>query len=127
MKEVLLLLFLGHALAFFSYRGVSRCGSEWICLRANPITSDGSNYGTSVTEEEAFQWFDEALLFVKGGSGGAGATTFKLGKDRQQGPPSGGSGGDGGSVVFEVCICNANASPMHVQCMCPINTLQGLG
>jgi hypothetical protein len=117
MKTVLLALLLGYAFAFFSHRTVSRCGSEWSCFRANPITSDGSNYGTSVTEDEAFQWFDEALLFVKGGSGGTGATTFKLGKDRQQGPPSGGSGGDGGSVIFEVCACNANASPMQNQCM----------
>jgi len=71
-------------------------------LHANPVTKEGSSYDrSSISEEESFQWFDEALLFVRGGSGGAGASTFKLGKDRQHGPPSGGSGGDGGNVIFE--------------------------
>lgn len=44
--------------------------------------------------------FDEAFIFVKGGSGGQGANTFKFGKGRQHHSPSGGSGGDGGSVIL---------------------------
>lgn len=44
--------------------------------------------------------FDEAFIFVKGGSGGQGANTFKFGKGRQHHSPTGGSGGDGGSVIL---------------------------
>ena len=36
-------------------------------LGANPVTSDGSNYRTDVTEDEAFLWFDEALVHVRAG------------------------------------------------------------
>ena len=39
---------------------------------ANPVTSDGSNIRGDITEEEAFQWFDEAFVYVRAGSGGAG-------------------------------------------------------
>ena len=67
---------------------------------ANPITQSGSNYRGDITEEEAFLWFDEAKIYVKAGSGGAGASTFKFGKARQHVAPSGGSGGDGGNVIF---------------------------
>ena len=31
-------------------------------LRANPINSDGSKYRGDITEEEAFLWFDEAMV-----------------------------------------------------------------
>lgn len=69
-------------------------------LGANPVTSDGSNYRTDVTEDEAFLWFDEALVHVRAGSGGQGANTFKYGGRKQHASPNGGSGGLGGSVVF---------------------------
>lgn len=48
----------------------------------------------------AFDCIDEVVIFVRGGSGGPGATTFKFGKGRQHCAPSGGSGGDGGSVII---------------------------
>ena len=67
---------------------------------ANPVTQSGSNYRGDITEDEAFLWFDEAMIHVKAGSGGAGASTFKFGKARQHVAPSGGSGGDGGNVIF---------------------------
>ncbi len=44
--------------------------------------------------------FDEALIYVRGGSGGHGSNTFKFGKGRQHQRPFGGSGGDGGSVFL---------------------------
>lgn len=47
-------------------------------------------------------WFDEAVVFVRGGSGGHGSSAQKFGKARQHVHPNGGSGGDGGSVVFVV-------------------------
>ena len=71
-------------------------------LRANPVTSGGSNLRGDVTEQEAFLWFDEAMIHVKAGSGGAGSNAVKFGKARQHIAPSGGSGGQGGSVIFTV-------------------------
>jgi len=50
---------------------------------ANPVNQDGSSFRGDITEEEAFLWFDEAFVYVRGGSGGAGASTFKYGKSRQ--------------------------------------------
>lgn len=73
-----------------------------IFLFANPVTSDGNNYRGDISEEEAFLWFDEALVHVRAGSGGAGSNAFKFGKARQHVAPSGGSGGNGGSVVLTV-------------------------
>lgn len=66
---------------------------------ANPITQEGNHIDAS--EEKAFQWFDEALLFCRAGSGGAGASTYKFGKDRQRGYANGGTGGDGGNIIFQ--------------------------
>lgn len=71
-------------------------------MLANPITSDGSNLRGDVTESEAFLWFDEALIHVRAGSGGAGSSAVKFGKSRQHIAPSGGSGGNGGSVILTV-------------------------
>ena len=71
-------------------------------LWANPVTAEGSNYRGDITEQEAFLWFDEAFVHVRAGSGGAGSSAVKFGKGRQHVAPSGGSGGDGGSVIFTV-------------------------
>ena len=70
-------------------------------LYANPVTEAGSKY-RDTTEDEAFLWFDEAMVFARAGSGGAGSTAMKFGKARQHMRPTGGSGGDGGSVIFTV-------------------------
>lgn len=45
-------------------------------------------------------FLDEAVICVRGGTGGRGSNEFKLGRGRQQLHPFGGSGGDGGSVVL---------------------------
>lgn len=71
-------------------------------LSANPVTAEGSNLRGDITESEAFLWFDEAFVHVRAGSGGAGSSAVKFGKARQHVAPSGGSGGNGGSVIFTV-------------------------
>jgi len=58
------------------------------------------------------QFYDQADVYVRGGSGGPGAVTFKPLRGRGQGPPNGGSGGRGGSV--------------YLLCDNKMNTLQGL-
>lgn len=45
--------------------------------------------------------FDEAVIFVRGGSGGPGSSAAKFGKNRQHLAPFGGSGGNGGSVFLQ--------------------------
>lgn len=54
---------------------------------------------TSATNEYSF--FDEAIIYVRAGSGGQGANTYKR-IGQQQGPPDGGNGGNGGNVVLMV-------------------------
>ena len=71
-------------------------------LFANPVNQEGSNYRGDITEQEAFQWFDEALIHVRAGSGGHGSSAVKFGKARQHRGVTGGSGGNGGSVIFTV-------------------------
>lgn len=55
-----------------------------------------------MTGDDSTDCFDEALIYVKGGSGGQGSNAFKFGKGRQHLAPYGGSGGDGSSVYFRL-------------------------
>lgn len=78
-------------------------------LYANPVTQEGSNYGKYTNEEDAFLWFDEALFYARAGSGGAGSSGFKFGKNRQHRYPTGGSGGTGGNVYL---VADANVNTL---------------
>lgn len=49
-----------------------------------------------------YSFFDEAIIYVRAGSGGQGSSTFKKGVGKQNGPPDGGNGGKGGSVILIV-------------------------
>lgn len=55
---------------------------------------------TSSTNEYSF--FDEAIIYVRAGSGGQGASTYRKGVNNQNGPPDGGNGGKGGNVVLQI-------------------------
>jgi GTP-binding protein len=47
------------------------------------------------------QFIDEAKIFIKSGSGGAGCMSFRREAHIPRGGPDGGNGGRGGSIIFE--------------------------
>ena len=47
------------------------------------------------------RFIDEAKIFVKGGDGGNGCTSFRREKYIANGGPDGGDGGSGGNVILE--------------------------
>lgn len=62
------------------------------------ISSVNENTGN----ENEYSFYDEATIYVRAGSGGQGASTYKKAKKSQNGIPDGGSGGTGGSIYLEV-------------------------
>lgn len=92
----------GHG---FSPKGYTTQRKQWSDLHqlhANPVTSEGNKYGGDISEDEAFLWFDEALVHVRAGTGGPGSNTYKYGLHKQHVRPNGGSGGNGGSIIFTI-------------------------
>ena len=62
---------------------------------------DGPNAEeSSITNEYSF--FDEAIIYVRAGSGGQGSSTYKKMGKNQNGPPDGGNGGNGGNVILQI-------------------------
>ena len=59
-----------------------------------------------------FAFFDQAQMYVRAGSGGQGAATFKLQNGRQKGAADGGAGGRGGDVVF---VCDGKINTLQVR------------
>ena len=53
-------------------------------------------------EFNEYSFFDEATIYVRAGSGGQGASTYKKGVGGQNAQPDGGNGGRGGDVILEV-------------------------
>jgi GTP-binding protein len=61
------------------------------------ITTPSSSMAGS---EGDYSFFDEASIYVRAGSGGQGASTFKRAKKGADGIPDGGTGGIGGNIVM---------------------------
>jgi len=71
--------------------------SDKVIETDDTIDADGTE---SVNE---YSFFDEAIIFVRAGSGGQGSSTYKkVGTTGQNGPPDGGNGGKGGNVILQV-------------------------
>ena len=65
----------------------------------NPALAPQTNNNNSNNE---YSFFDEATIYIRAGSGGQGASTYKKGVKNQNGPPDGGNGGKGGDVIFQL-------------------------
>ena len=63
---------------------------------------DNDSYSSSSPTVNEYSFFDEATIYVRAGSGGQGASTYKKGVGGQDGPPDGGNGGRGGDVLLVV-------------------------
>lgn len=48
------------------------------------------------------KFLDEAKIYLKSGSGGAGCLSFRREKNIEFGGPNGGNGGGGGNIIFEI-------------------------
>lgn len=64
----------------------------------DPSASNSDGVDTDAMSEYSF--FDEATIFIRAGSGGQGASTYKKGPGGQNGQPHGGDGGKGGDVIL---------------------------
>lgn len=70
--------------------------SSAVIDNTNPATINTAN------SSNEYSFFDEAIIYIRAGSGGQGASTFKKGINNQNGPPDGGNGGRGGDVILEL-------------------------
>lgn len=70
--------------------------------RYDDDTTTESHANASPSSVNEYSFFDEATIYVRAGSGGQGASTYKKGVGAQDGPPDGGNGGRGGNVVLIV-------------------------
>jgi len=65
-------------------------------------TSSSSTSTSSSSSTNEYSFFDEAIIYVRAGSGGQGSSTFQKGPGGQNGLPDGGDGGKGGNVILMV-------------------------
>jgi GTPase len=68
---------------------------------ANSSTPAKTPVWTQDIQDQAMKFLDEAKIYVKAGSGGAGAVSFRREKFIEFGGPDGGDGGTGGDVWVE--------------------------
>ena len=60
-----------------------------------------SLYARESGTAHAMHFLDQAKIFVRSGSGGQGAVSFRREKFMEYGGPDGGNGGKGGDIIFE--------------------------
>lgn len=65
-------------------------------------TSSQINPASTPQTNNEYSFFDEAIIYIRAGSGGQGASTYKKGVKNQNGQPDGGNGGKGGDVIFKM-------------------------
>ena len=58
-------------------------------------------------------FLDQAKIFIRSGSGGPGAVSFRREKYIEYGEPDGGNGGKGGDIVFEAVEAAAQQRSDH--------------
>jgi len=61
---------------------------------------EGDPFKEAKKDDKELAFFDEATIFVRGGSGGQGASTYKKRMLKSDGIPDGGDGGQGGDVIM---------------------------
>ncbi len=61
---------------------------------------DERNIGVDSPANNEYSFFDEATIYIRAGSGGQGASTYKKGPGGQNAQPDGGDGGKGGDVIL---------------------------
>lgn len=64
------------------------------------LVSHGISNNGNMTNSESLVSEMSAQVYVRGGSGGEGAASFKVMAKKQRGKPNGGSGGKGGDVTL---------------------------
>ena len=73
---------------------------------ATSISGSSSNDSSTTAMEGGaaadYSFFDEAIVYVRAGSGGQGSSTYKRAKKGSDGIPDGGSGGLGGNVILKL-------------------------
>jgi GTP-binding protein len=68
----------------------------------NKDTLSGGSPTPPETITNEYSFFDEAIIYVRAGSGGQGSSTYQKGPGGQNGLPDGGDGGKGGDVILLV-------------------------
>lgn len=81
--------------------GDARGASSTATVAATAATATATS---ASADDGEYSFFDQATVYVRAGSGGQGASTYKLLRKtkNQRGPPDGGNGGNGGDVVMVV-------------------------
>ena len=85
----------------------SHTEQQEVYFSPNPVTNEdydieGVNEVDTENSLSEYSFFDEAIIYVKAGSGGQGGSVFKKGKKGQNSVPDGGNGGQGGDVIMVV-------------------------